>query len=219
MKKGNKRLVLAGIYFVLFLFLIVLVKTVDVAQIGPEGTFIGLSHINSAVHQTFGINLFWYDLTEFFGIFAILVVVCFAVMGLIQLVKRRSILKVDKEILSLGGLYVVVLFAYAFFEKVIINYRPIIEEGAEHVEASFPSSHTMLIVSVFGTLLLIIDKIIVNEIMQKVSKILCLVIICLTVVGRLVCGVHWFTDILGGCLISLCFINLFYYCYSRISAK
>ncbi len=209
MKNKNSRLITAGIYFVLFLLLIVLVKIVDVAQIGPEGTSIGLSHINNAVHQTFGVNLIWYNLTEVFGILAILVVGCFGLMGLIQLIQRKSLIKVDREILCLGGLYVVVLAAYAFFEKVIVNYRPIIEEGAEHVEASFPSSHTMLIVTVFGTLILVLGKYIQNESAQKVARIVSLIIICLTIVGRLICGVHWFTDILGGCLISLCFINLF----------
>ncbi len=219
MNNKNRRLTMAGIYFVLFLLLIVLVKTVDVAQIGPEGTSIGLSHINNAVHQVFGVNLIWYNLTEIFGILAILVVGCFGVMGLVQLIQRKSLLKVDKEILCLGGLYVVVLAAYAFFEKVIVNYRPIIEDGAEHVEASFPSSHTMLIVTVFGTLVLVIDRFIQKEIMQKAARIVNLIIICLTIVGRLICGVHWFTDILGGCLISLCFINLFDWACKKVTQK
>ena len=205
-KKGD---MLARICFGAFLVLIFLVKRVDVAQIGPEGTSIGLAHIDGLIHDFFGINMIWYKLTELFGVLAILVVAVFACLGMIQLIKRKSIAKVDREILFLGGLYAIVLIAYAFFEKVVVNYRPIIEEGSEHVEASFPSSHTMLIVTVFGTLMYVLDKYIKDKKIQAVCRIACLVIIALTVVGRLVCGVHWFTDILGGCLISLCFISLF----------
>ncbi|AOZ95893.1 phosphatase PAP2 family protein [Butyrivibrio hungatei] len=208
MKKRNS-LVQGIIYLALFVVLIILVKTVDVAAIGPENTEIGLSHINQTVHEVFGINMFWYKLTEVFGILALLVVAIFAVMGLVQLIKRKSIAKVDREILCLGGVYAVTLVTYALFEKVVINYRPIIEEGAEHVEASFPSSHTMLIVTVFATLTFVIGEYVKADKLQGLIRIVSLVIVCLTIVGRLVCGVHWFTDILGGCLISLCFINLF----------
>lgn len=215
-KKGN---LFARVMFGAFLVLIFLVKRVDVAAIGPEDTSIGLSHLNGLIHEFFGINMGWYKLTELFGVLAILVVAIFACLGLIQLFKEKSIAKVDKEILCLGGLYGVVLVTYAFFEKVIINYRPIIEEGAEHVEASFPSSHTMLIVTIFGTLLYVLDKYIKNENLVKICKVACLVIIALTVVGRLVCGVHWFTDIVGGCLISFCYISLFSDIYKDIVNK
>ncbi len=216
-KTEKKKVTMAQICFGAFLVLIFLVKRVDVAQIGPEGTSIGLSHINGLIHDFFGINMIWYKLTELFGVLAILVVGVFACLGMIQLIKRKSIAKVDKDILCLGGLYAVVLITYAFFEKVVVNYRPIIEEGAEHVEASFPSSHTMLIVTIFGTLMLVLDKYIKDEKIQKILRVVCLVIICLTVVGRLVCGVHWFTDILGGCLISLCYIDLFNSIYREVT--
>jgi len=212
----KSRSIFALINFTLFLILIILVKNVDVAAIGPEGTSIGLSHVNGIIHDFFGINIGWYKLTELFGVLAMLVVAVFACLGVIQLIKRKSIVKVDKEILCLGCLYAVVLVTYAFFEKVIVNYRPIIEAGAEHVEASFPSSHTMLIVTIFGTLMYVLEKYIKNEKVVKVCKVACLVIIAFTVVGRLVCGVHWFTDILGGCLISLCYISLFSNVYNRV---
>ena len=67
----------------------------------------------------------------------------------------------------------------------------------------------MLIVTVFATLTFVIGEYVKADKLQGLIRIVSLVIVCLTIVGRLVCGVHWFTDILGGCLISLCFINLF----------
>ena len=209
MDNTKKNYIWAGVYFVLFLLLIVIIKTVDVAAIGPENTSIGLSHINGYVHEMFGINHGLYVMTKMFGLLSFALVGVFVLIGLIQLVQRKSVSKVDREILCLGGLYALVAVTFALFEVIIINYRPIIEEGAEHVEASFPSTHTLIIVTVWASFMLIMDKYIKNDILKRVLRIASMVIICLTVIGRLACGVHWFTDILGGCLISLCYINLF----------
>ena len=138
------KFIFAGISVLLTAVLIVLVRLVDVAAIGPEGTSIGLSHLNQAVHDLSGVNIFWYDITEWFGIVAILIAGLFALTGLVQLVKGRSIRNVDKEILALGALYMVVIGLYGLFEIVIVNYRPVIMPDEVHPEASFPSSHTAL---------------------------------------------------------------------------
>ena len=61
MKKRNS-LVQGIIYLALFVVLIILVKTVDVAAIGPENTEIGLSHINQTVHEVFGINTLFFQI-------------------------------------------------------------------------------------------------------------------------------------------------------------
>ena len=205
------KFICSGVLFVLFFVLIALIKSYDVDAIGPESTSIGLSHLNLAVHNIFGYSKFWYFLTEIFGLVAIGVVLQYAVAGAYQLIKRKSLLKVDTPILLLGGLYVVVFALYGLFEKVVINYRPIIEEGAEHVEASFPSSHTMLVCVVMGSLILMINKyrLQASSSDRLLIRIIAAVIIVLTVIGRLVCGVHWFTDILGGVIISGALLCLF----------
>jgi undecaprenyl-diphosphatase len=179
-----------------------IIRTFDVDIIGPEGTSIGLSHINKAVHDLFGVNIIWYDITDWLGVAAIGVAFIFAVMGLLQLIKRRSFLKVDKAILTLGGLYIVVIGLYVLFEIVIVNYRPIIMPGCEHPEASFPSSHTMIVCVIMGSAMMLIKKYVKNRNMRFVLQIICILIITVTVVGRLISGVHWFTDIIGGILIS-----------------
>ena len=214
-KKGNKSLILSGVFLVLFLLLIVLLKTVDVAAIGPEGTSVGFSHINGAVHEFFGINNVWYALTQATMIIAFCLVFEYAIIGLIQLISRKSLAKVDSYLYCLGGLYAVVVVLYVFFDKVVINYRPIIEEGAEHVEASFPSTHTMIVCTVLGSVIMIIRKFgSANSKLQSKKtatfiQAFLLVLIILTVIGRLVCGVHWLTDIVGGVLISLVLLFLF----------
>lgn len=193
----------------LFLLLIVLVKFVDVSAVRETGTTIGLSHLNMGFATLTGINVIWYKITTVLGVFLLIFAGGFALIGLLQLIQRKSLLKVDYEILSLGGLYAVVVLLYAFFEKVIINYRPIIMDGETEPEASFPSSHTMLVCVVMGSAMMLLDRYIRDEKVAKILKIVCAVVILVTVFGRLICGVHWFTDILGGVLLSVTLLLIF----------
>ena len=190
----------AGVFGVLFLLLILLVKTVNVAQIGPAGTSIGLAGLNGG---------FWYKLTEGLGVLALLVAALFAFVGLMQLIQRKSLLKVDRNILALGLLYIVMVICYVFFEVVIVNYRPIIMPGETLPEASFPSSHTMLICVIMGSAMMQIQEYAHTPKTGRILKIVCWVILIVTVVGRLICGVHWLTDILGGLLLSAALLLLY----------
>lgn len=219
----NKKFITSAISGILFILLIVLVKTVDVAAIGPAGTSIGLSKINGAVAGFFGTNMFWYKLTNVIGILAILTALCFALFGGLQMILRKSLVKVDKELFSLAGLYVVVAALYVFFEKVIINYRPVIMPDETEPAASFPSSHTMLICVIMGSTMVLSEKYlkryIENKTVRDTIKALCGFFIVLTVFGRLACGVHWFTDILGGVLISITLVAAFAGVVDIIRAK
>ena len=192
----HSRIITAGIGLLLTVILIALVRLVVVAPIGADGTSIGLSHLNQFVFDLFGVNMLWYNITDWLGVAAVLTGFVFAVTGLVQLIKRRSLLKVDREILSLGGLYIVVIGLYLFFENVIINYRPIIMPDNTSPEASFPSSHTMLVCVIMGSAAMLINRYIRNKPLNRILRAVCYVIIGVTVVGRLIAGVHWFTDIL-----------------------
>ena len=205
----HKRIITAGIGLLLTVILIALVRLVDAAPIGAQGTSIGLSHLNQFVFDLFGVNMLWYNITDWLGVAAVLTGFVFAVTGLVQLIKRRSLLKVDREILSLGGLYIVVIGLYLFFENVIINYRPIIMPDNTSPEASFPSSHTMLVCVIMGSAAMLINRYIRNKPLNRILRAVCYVIIGVTVVGRLIAGVHWFTDILGGILISVTLLSLY----------
>lgn len=207
--KSKKSFVVSGIFAIISILWIVLVKTYDVAQIGPMDTSIGFSHLNSWCHEFFGINIIWYKITEVLGILALMVCAAFALVGMLQLVKRKRVAKVDKIILKLGGLYAVVIALYVMFEKVIINYRPIIMPDATEPEASFPSSHTMLICVVMASTIMVLDQYIKNKRLALIVRVACVIIMVITVVGRLVCGVHWLTDIIGGILISIALLTAF----------
>ena len=131
----------------------------------------------------------------------------YAIIGLKQLIKRKSIRKIDKEIIILGIFYIVVILIYILFEKYIINYRPILMNG--FLEASFPSSHTLMTICLCGSSIIINNRLFKNK-FTKIVNVISLFIIIITIIGRLISGVHWFTDIIGGILISSFLLMLFY---------
>ena len=215
----NKKFISAAIFGLLFVVLIVMLCTFDVQPIGPEGTEIGFAMLNSTVRGTLGESDLWYSVSSIFGYLSIASAGIFVLLGAVQMLKRNSPLKVDKKLYALAGLYAVTVFFYVFFEIVIINYRPIIEAGAEHVEASFPSSHTMLTCVIMGGAFVLIGKYIKNRGLCTALKCLAVAVAAVTVVGRLLSGVHWFTDIIGGVLISLALVTIFSAVCDKIKEK
>lgn len=203
-----KKIIGALICGALFAAEIALLKTYDVAAIGPSGTEIGFSHINQRVHELTGVNMVWYKVTDLIGYGAIGICLIFAFIGLVQLIRRKSLFKVDKEILALGGLFAVTIGCYVLFEKVIINYRPIIMPGETAPEASFPSSHTVLIIVVLIAVMMIIDNY-ASDLLTGLIRALCVIVAAAAVAGRLYCGVHWLTDIIGGILLSAALLFIF----------
>lgn len=195
-----KKYVLPSILLICFVVFTILVRCIDVRPVGPENSLIGFSTVNTAVHNFFGEHHLWYQLTQVFGILAIGVAAAFACVGLVQLIQRKSLLKVDRSVLALGFVYVAVIILYVLFEKLAVNVRPVITD--EGLEPSYPSTHTMLILTILGTARYAVKKLLKNPKIVLILQILCLVIMILTVIGRLICGVHWLTDIIGGLLIS-----------------
>ncbi|MBR3106734.1 MAG: phosphatase PAP2 family protein [Clostridia bacterium] len=199
----KKRLSLSALFLALFIALIAVVSTVDVAAIGPEGTKVGLSHLNQAVHEALGENMgFLYNFTKYLGYAAILLALGFAAYGAVQLIQRRSLKKVDKALWALAGLYAAVALLYVLFEKVIVNYRPMIMPGDTAPEASFPSTHTMLFFTILGSVAMVAGRYVKNQNLALLIRVACVVLIILGVAFRLGSGVHWLTDICGGILIS-----------------
>ena len=207
MDKKKRNLLISIILILVAVIFTILVKVVDVKQIGVNGNSIGFSTINQFVFELIGVNMMWYHVTEFLGFVAIFMVITYAFIGLIQLIKRKSILKVDKEIIILGLFYIVVISLYVFFEKVIINYRPILIDNI--LEVSYPSSHTLMVICICGSSIIVNSRIFNNKI-TKFINILSWFIIFITVIGRLISGVHWFTDIMGGIFISIALLMIFY---------
>lgn len=208
---NRKNFTKTGALLILFLIFTVLVMKVDFRPIGPENSSVGLATINQFVHEKIGVHNSWYNITEGLGILAIVVAFGFAILGMVQMLKRKSLFKVDQDIILLGLYFAIVIVAYVFFDKFIINYRPIIMEKG--LEASYPSSHAMIISSIMGAAMIQFHNRIRNKSIRNIVQIISAGIIILVVVGRLISGVHWFTDIIGGVLLSGVFISLYYSLY------
>ncbi|MEE1072554.1 MAG: phosphatase PAP2 family protein [Cellulosilyticum sp.] len=180
---------------------------VDLQPVGPEGTVVGFATINSAFHEWTGVHMWLYEMTDWLGLVPIIVVLGFGVLGLTQLIKRRSLFKVDSDILILGVFYILVMAAYVIFEMFVINYRPVLIEG--RLEASYPSSTTLLVLCVMPTAIMQLNNRIKNVVLRKVTVVSISLFIVFMVVGRLVSGVHWLTDIVGGVLLSIGLVMLY----------
>ena len=201
MKDTRERDLLAGIVLVAaFALWTVVIRLIDVQNAGPLGSEVGFATINVWFHRLTGVHMLIYTITDWLGLVPIIICMCFGVLGLVQLVKRRSLLKVDSDILLLGAYYVVVILGYLLFEMVPINYRPILIDG--NLEASYPSSTTLLVLSVMPTLKYQIDRRIANPATRTAITVFVIVFSAFMVIGRLIAGVHWITDIIGSVFLS-----------------
>ncbi len=201
MKDTRKKELRAGIaLLVAFALLTILIRHIDVQFAGPNGTAVGLATFNVWFHRLTGVHMVIYTVTDWLGIVPIIICLCFGLLGLVQLVKRGSLLKVDIDILLLGFYYVLVILGYLLFEMVPINYRPILING--NLEASYPSSTTLLVLSVMPTLKYQSDRRITNPVARKAITVFVIVFAAFMVIGRLISGVHWATDIAGAVFLS-----------------
>ena len=203
--KNKKNILICILLVLLSIIYTLLVKYVDTSTIGPNGSVVGFSSLNSFVFNLTGNNMTLYKITEILGIIPILIALMYAVIGLIQVIDRKS-LKVDKELIALGILYVVVILIYVFFEKCIINYRPVLIDGI--LEASYPSSHTLLSICICGSSLLINKYLFNNKKIYKYINIVSIISMVLIVLGRLLSGVHWASDIIGSIIISITLLKI-----------
>ena len=201
MEKIRKKMFFMGAGFLgAFVLWTVLVSVVYVRAIGPNGSSVGFATLNGYVRDLTGVNMRLYSITDWLGLVPIGVAFGFAVLGLVQWVGRKSLFKVDRSILALGGFYIIVLAMYIFFEIVVINYRPVLIDG--YLEASYPSSTTMLVMCVMPTAMMQLHARIKSDVFRRCVLISIAAFTAFMVIGRLASGVHWLTDIIGGALVS-----------------
>ena len=197
----EKRNLLAGAGLIgAFALWTVLIQYVDVQAVGQNGTKIGFADFNVWFHRLTGVHMTIYTITDWLGLAPIFICLCFGALGFVQLVKRRSLLKVDPDILLLGIYYVLVIACYLIFEMIPVNYRPVLIEG--RLEASYPSSTTLLVLSVMPTLWFQANRRVSNAMIRKAVAVFVVTFSVFMVIGRLVSGVHWATDIIGSVLLS-----------------
>jgi len=205
--KQNPVMIAALCFITLFFVWTALVAAYDVQPIGPDGTTVGFAGLNSAFHELTGVHMSLYHFTDIAELFSFGFVIGFAALGIYQLIKRKSLSKVDHSILLLGGLYVVVLAIFVIFNKIPINYRPILIDGA--IEPSYPSSTTLLVLCIIPSAIIQFNKRIKNRPLRRVIACVLIAYMLMIVVCRTISGVHWITDIIGSIILSAGLVMLY----------
>ena len=190
-----------------FVLWTIAISLIDVQAIGPEGSTVGFATLNGMVHRFTGVNMQLYTITDWLGLVPVAFGLGFALLGFAQWIKRKSLLKVDRSILILGGFYIATMAAYLVFESFVINYRPVLIAG--NLEASYPSSTTLLVLCVMPTAMMQLRGRINNRVLRGGVSIAIASFIVFMVAGRLVSGVHWLTDIIGGILLSAGLVTMY----------
>ena len=212
MSKKKKLLISSIILMIVSIIYTLLVKYVDVGIVGKESVKVGFSTLNKWFYDINGVKDSWYKITKYLGLLPFILCAYYGFIGIKQLIKNKSIKKVDRNLLYLAIFYVLVLITYIFFEKVIINYRPVLEDGV--LEASYPSSHTMLAMCICLSSILI-SKSYIKEKYLKPFNIITFIFMIFLVIGRLLSGYHWISDIIGGVIISLFLVSIYNYLINK----
>ena len=201
MKKENQRnFCIATCMLLAFLLWTVAIQFVDVQAIGPQESSVGFATINRFVHSLTGVHMSLYTITDWLGLVPLMFVMGFGTFGLIQWIQRKHLLKVDYSILVLGGFYIVVMAVYVLFEMLVVNCRPVLIDGI--LEASYPSSPTMLVMCVMPKTIMQFNARIKNYVLKRFVASAMIAFVVFMVIGRFVSGAHWFSDMIGGALLS-----------------
>jgi len=206
-KKRIIDIAVAVFFYLAFGIFTYLVKSYDVRAIGPLGSSVGFASINKVFFDSIAPNEMWYELTNLIAYLGYFICFIFACAGAVQLFTRKSLLKVDRDIICLGIIYALAIAAYFVFEKMAVNFRPVLEDGM--LAASYPSSHTVFAFTVFASLVIEIRRRVTDSFKALIYEISCDAFICLIIGGRLLSGWHWFTDIAGGVILGIALIFTF----------
>lgn len=205
MKGNGKKCLIAGLALILaFTVWTILVQKVDVQPAGnyePQKN-VGFAGLNTWFHGLTGYSETLYKITDWLGLVPIAICIGFGILGMVQMIQRKSLLKVDTDIILLGIFYIVVIAGYLLFEKITINYRPVLVDGLAKPESSYPSSTTLLVLSVMPTLVFQAKRRIKNANVRKAVIIPSVLFTAFMLIGRTVAGVHWLTDIIGAIFLS-----------------
>lgn len=206
-QKKKTGLYAALILLATFILWTVLLCTVEVKPIGPDGSAVGFATLNQSFATLTGTNFTLYTITDWLGLVPIGTAFGFFVLGLLQWIKRGRFSLVDRSIRLLGVFYVLVIAAYLLFERVVINYRPVLING--YLEVSYPSSTTLLVLCVMPTAIMQLWGRIKSDVIRYGAVVLILAFVAFTVIGRLLSGVHWLTDIIGGAMLGAALVTAY----------
>ncbi len=217
LKKKTLPYIFLGITFILFVVFTIIVKTVDVRVAGESEVLVGLATINEKIFNKLGVSGAWHKVTNLLLVMSFALAFCFFMLVDFELIKNRSIKKVNSGILALGCIYVLIVAFYFLFEVVVINNRPILVDG--EIAASYPSSHTFIVLTILWTAIIFILDSVKNKWLK--AGVICggTAISIFAAIGRLLSGRHWFTDIVGGILLSAFLILVYVVLFDLFNKK
>ena len=157
----------------------------------------------------------WNKITNIILIVAFAVLAVFVILGLYQLIKRKSLKKVDKELTFMTLPLALMATAYLVFDKlIIINTRP---NGSG--EPSFPSTHTMVVATIFFLVAIVLPKYIKNRAIWIILDLLMLVLLIAVSFGRVLANMHWVTDVIAGLIFAGVFAGIYYIILRKFGNK
>lgn len=147
----------------------------------------------------------WEKITDIILITAIAILGVFAILSLTEWVKRKSLKKVDKELLAMLPSLALMAITYFIFDKLfILNTRP---NGSG--EPSFPSTHTMVTATIFLMTMFALPKYIKNKSLRIILDVVMAILIVLVSIGRVAANMHWVSDVVGGLIFSVLFAGVY----------
>lgn len=207
------------ISFILFLVFTILVKTVDVTYIQDIG-YLGFYNINTSINSKIqSMNTSLYDkLSDVIMIISFVSVAIFAVIGIVQLIKRKSFKQVDPILYILLGLYVLVAAMYLTFSLMKINFSPL--STKENLKDSYPSSHVFISITLFVSGVMTATKYVnMGKWMSVIGFTGAILLSILSAVTRMFSGQHYFTDIIGAILLAIFLISAYYSALKAYSSR
>lgn len=154
----------------------------------------------------------WDKATDIILYTAILLVAILGVMGLYQWITRRSFMKIDKPLLALIAPLALIVITYFVFDKfLILNTRP---DGSG--EPSFPSTHIMIVSTVFFCTAILLPYYVKNKPIQIFLDLAMLAFIVLVSVGRVLAHKHWTSDVIAGLIFAALFTGIYYFTVKKL---
>ena len=148
----------------------------------------------------------WDKITNIILLSSFVTLAVFVVLGLYQWISRKSLKKVDKHLLWMPLPLALMAIVYVVFDKLwILSTRP---DGSG--EPSFPSTHVMVVTTIFLLTAIAIRKYIKSRTMRVVLDILMLALITLVCFGRVLANMHWVSDVIGGLIFAVIFAVIYY---------
>ncbi len=153
----------------------------------------------------------WKVITDIILILAIATPCIFASLALYQWIANKSIKKVDKCLLWIPLPIVLMTITWIIFDKIfILDVRP-----NNSGEPSFPSTHVMFVATIFSIVMIILPKYIKSKILYNTLRLIMIILIILTCVGRVASNMHRPLDVVGALTFALIFAKIYYYIIHR----